>query len=219
LRWVWAHTEREGVNDPGAFPAAPELVEALVELEELAEATTIAARLAELAGAQDHPWGLASARRCRAVIGLAGAYSDLDAAELDDVVREYTGLGLRFEAARSLLALGRAQRRHRKWGAARATLERSAAAFDELGSPGWAEAARAELERVGARRTPDAGELTPAERRVAQLAAQGLTNKEIAQSLVVTVSTVEFHLSRTYAKLGIRSRAQLAGRLAAQPAD
>jgi len=219
LRWVWAHTEREGVNDPGAFPAAPELVEALVELEELAEATTIAARLAELAGAQDHPWGLASARRCRAVIGLAGAYSDHDVAELDDVVREYTGLGLRFEAARSLLALGRAQRRHRKWGAARATLERAAAAFDELGSPGWAEAARAELERVGARRTPDAGELTPAERRVAQLAAQGLTNKEIAQSLVVTVSTVEFHLSRTYAKLGIRSRAQLAGRLAAQPAD
>jgi DNA-binding NarL/FixJ family response regulator len=93
-------------------------------------------------------------------------------------------------------------------------LERAAVAFDELGTPGWAEGAQSELARVGARRAPDAGELTPAERRVAELAAQGLTNKEIAQSLVVTVSTVEFHLSKTYAKLGIRSRAQLANRLA-----
>jgi DNA-binding NarL/FixJ family response regulator len=86
----------------------------------------------------------------------------------------------------------------------------------ELGSHGWAEASRAELERVGARKAPDAGELTRAERRVAELAAQGLTNKEIAQRLVVTVSTVEFHLSKTYAKLGIHSRAQLAARLAPQ---
>ena len=57
-------------------------------------------------------------------------------------------------------------------------------------------------------------EADAAERRVAELAAQGLANKEIAQALVVTVSTVEFHLSKTYAKLGIRSRAQLASRLA-----
>jgi len=117
------------------------------------------------------------------------------------VARDYAGLGLAFDAARSLLLLGRAQRRHRKWGAARDAL-------------GRAEASRAELERVGARKAPDAGELTRAERRVAELAADGLTNKEIAHRLVVTVSTVEFHLSKTYAKLGIRSRAQLAARLA-----
>ena len=81
------------------------------------------------------------------------------------------------------------------------------------GSSGWADAARAELSRVGARRPQGAGELTPTERRVAELAATGLANKEIAQELVVTVNTVEFHLSNTYAKLGIRGRAQLAGRL------
>ena len=68
---------------------------------------------------------------------------------------------------------------------------------------------------MGARKPPPAGELTPAERRVAELAAEGLANKEIARALVVTVSTVEFHLSKTYAKLGVRSRAQLAGRLSA----
>ena len=214
LRWAWGHTEREGVNDPGAFPAAPELVEALVELEELDEAAAVVERLADLAEAQKHPWGLATTRRCLAAIRLARAYDDHEAGELEAVAREFARLGLAFDAARSLLALGRAQRRHRKWGAARDALGRAAAAFEELGSHGWAEASRAELERVGARKAPDAGELTRAERRVAELAVQGLTNKEIAQRLVVTVSTVEFHLSKTYAKLGIRSRAQLAARLA-----
>ena len=125
----------------------------------------------------------------------------------------YELLGLRFDAARSLLALGRAQRRHRKWGAARRSLERAEAAFAELGSPGWADEARAELARVSARRPQPSGELTPAERRVAELAGDGLANKEIARTLFVSVKTVEGHLSHVYAKLGVRSRAQLARRL------
>jgi DNA-binding CsgD family transcriptional regulator len=157
-------------------------------------------------------------RRCRAAIRLAASYDEDDADELEEVARDYARLGLAFDAARSLLVLGRAQRRHRKWGAARDALGRAETAFAGLGSHGWAEASRAELERVGARKAPDGGGLTRAERRVAELAADGLTNKEIAQRLVVTVSTVEFHLSKTYAKLGIRSRAQLAARLA-QPRD
>jgi len=82
-----------------------------------------------------------------------------------------------------------------------------------MGSPGWAEHARSELARVGGRRAPQTGELTPAERRVAELAADGLANKEIAQALFVTVRTVEVHLKHAYAKLGIRSRTQLARRL------
>jgi DNA-binding CsgD family transcriptional regulator len=218
LRSVWRHTEQEGVDDPGAFPAAPELVEALVEVGEVDEASAVVARLAELSQAQEHPWGLVTTRRCRAAIRLAGAYDEDDADELEEVARDYARLGLAFDAARSLLVLGRAQRRHRKWGAARDALGRAETAFAGLGSHGWVEASRAELERVGARKAPDGGGLTRAERRVAELAADGLTNKEIAQRLVVTVSTVEFHLSKTYAKLGIRSRAQLAARLA-QPRD
>jgi DNA-binding CsgD family transcriptional regulator len=214
LRSVWSHTEREGVDDPGAFPAAPELVEALVELDAHDEASAVVARLAALSQAQEHPWGLVTTRRCRAAIRLSRSWDEDDAHDLEEVARDYAGLGLAFDAARSLLLLGRAQRRHRKWGASRDTLGRAVAAFDELGSHGWAAASRSELERVGARKTPDAGALTQAEQRVAELAADGLSNKEIAQRLVVTVSTVEFHLSRTYAKLGIRSRAQLAARLA-----
>ena len=125
----------------------------------------------------------------------------------------YGGLGLAFDEARTLLALGRAQRRAKKWGAARDVLERTVAAFEAIGSPGWADDARAELERVGARKPATSGGLTATERRVADLAVEGLANKEIARTLVVTVNTVEFHLRNAYAKLGIRSRVQLAARL------
>jgi DNA-binding CsgD family transcriptional regulator len=215
LHEVWEHTVREGVRDPGVFPVAPELVEALVERGELERARAVTARLEQLAEEQDHPWGRVTARRCASQTALALVYDDAAATDLEHTAETYTRLGLRFDAARSLIALGREQRRSRKWGAARATLRRAEAAFDELQSPGWAEQARSELERVGARRPSPAGELTPTERRVADLAAQGLANKEIAQALVVSVSTVEFHLSNTYAKLGVRSRTQLAARLAA----
>ena len=62
----------------------------------------------------------------------------------------------------------------------------------------------------------DADELTPSERRVAELAAEGLPNKRIASTLYVTVNTVEVHLARAYAKLGVHSRSQLAGALSAR---
>jgi DNA-binding NarL/FixJ family response regulator len=113
-----------------------------------------------------------------------------------------------------LLSLGRAQRRLKQWGVARESLEAAVAAFDAIGSDGWAERARADLERVGGRRPRSSGELTPTERQIAELAASGLANKEIARTLDLAVHTVEVHLSRAYARLGIRSRAQLATRLA-----
>ena len=216
LRAVWERTEREGVDDPGTYPVAPDLVEALVEAGELEEAQTVTERLTALSEAQEHPWGLAGSRRCAALVRLGSAYDERAAEELRLAAAAYGALGLPFERARSLLALGRAQRRAKKWGTARESLTRSAAAFDRLGSSGWADDARSELQRVGARRASPAGELTPAERRVAELAADGLANKEIAQALVVTVNTVEFHLRNVYAKLGVRSRAQLAARLVAR---
>ena len=210
LRAVWEHTQREGVDEPGAFPVAPDLVGALAELGEIAEAEAVTERLRVLAEQQEHPWGLAAAERCAAVLRLPD-----EAATLARAADAFEQLGLRGDAAHSLLALGRGLRRHRKWGGARDALERAAAAFEALGSPGWADEARSELERVGARRPTPSGELTPAERRVVELAAGGSSNKEIAQALFVTVRTVEAHLSHAYAKLGVRSRGQLARRLGA----
>lgn len=213
LRTVWEHTEREGVEEPGMFPAAPELVEALVELGLTDEARRVTGRLTTLAEQQDHPWGLASARRCRGLLELpAGAYAEA-ADMLRDAAAEYGRLGLRFDEARTLLALGRGERRLKKWGAARQSLERAVGAFEEIGSAGWVALARSELDRVGARRPQPSGELTAAEARVARLAADGLSNKEIAATLFISVYTVEGHLSKVYAKLGVRSRTRLAARL------
>jgi DNA-binding CsgD family transcriptional regulator len=213
---VWERTQREGVDDPGVFPAAPDLVEALVELGRHDEAQAVTDRLRELAEQQEHPWGLATAKRCDALVRLASpTYNEAAASELAEAAADYGELGLRFDRARSLLALGRAQRRLRKWGAARGSLEQAVSAFEEIGSAGWAEQTRAELARVSGRRRKAAGELTEAERRVVELAVEGLSNKEIARALFVTVPTVETHLSHVYAKLGVRSRAQLAGRLSA----
>jgi DNA-binding CsgD family transcriptional regulator/tetratricopeptide (TPR) repeat protein len=216
LRSVWVHMQREGVDDPGVFPVAPELVEALVELGELDQARAVTDRLRELAEEQEHPWGLTSARRCSALVRLAfQAYDDEAAESLKEAAARYEELGLRVDAARSLLGAGRAQRRRRKWAAARTSLEQAVAHFEAIGSPGWADEARSELARVGGRRAVRRGALTPTELRVAELAADGLANKEIAAALFVTVHTVEVHLSRAYAKLGVRSRSQLAGRMSA----
>lgn len=214
LRAVWEHTEREGVEELGAFPVAPDLAEALAELDHLDEAIAVTDRLRELAGWQEHPWGLATAKRCDAVVRLASGYDEKAAEALEQAAADYHGLGLFFDRARSLLVLGRAQRQHRKWGAARRSLEQAEVAFDEIGSPGWFDESRSELARVGARRPASGGGLTPAEGRVVELAADGRSNKEIARALFVSVKTVEGHLSHAYAKLGVRSRAQLARRMA-----
>jgi DNA-binding CsgD family transcriptional regulator len=77
----------------------------------------------------------------------------------------------------------------------------------------WAERTRRELQRVRARAAPS--ELSATELRIAQLAASGLTNQEIADEAFVSRKTVEANLARAYAKLGIRSRAQLADALTA----
>jgi DNA-binding CsgD family transcriptional regulator len=93
------------------------------------------------------------------------------------------------------------------------SLERAITVFEELGASVWAQHARNELARVGGR-GPSKGELTPTERQLAALVAEGRSNKEVAAVLFVTPKTVETRLSRIYAKLGIHSRGELARRLA-----
>jgi ATP/maltotriose-dependent transcriptional regulator MalT len=214
LRPLWEHAAREGIDDPGVLPVGGDLAEALLGLDDVEAAREVTARLRRLAEDQSHPWAEVSVRRCEALLLLA-ANTETDSADagLAQAAVDYAALGLRHDAARSLLTLGRAQRRRRKWAAARDTLEHAAGAFDDLGADGWAAQARLELERVGGRRPSADGALTQAESRVAELAASGRSNKEIAATLVVSVYTVERHLSHVYAKLGVRSRSQLAGRI------
>jgi DNA-binding NarL/FixJ family response regulator len=145
---------------------------------------------------------------------LEAARGDLDAAVVafDRAVEEHEHLPMPFERGRTLLAKGRVHHRRKEKKLADATLREAVRIFEELGSPLWAEQARAELARVGLRRRePD--ELSETERRVAELAADGLSNQEIAQRAFLSVKTVEANLTRVYRKLGIRSRAALARKL------
>ena len=91
----------------------------------------------------------------------------------------------------------RLQRRARKRGAARESLERALATLDKLGAALWAEKARSELARIGGR-APSGRGLTEGERRIAELVAAGKTNKETAATLFISVHTVEDALKRIY---------------------
>ena len=124
----------------------------------------------------------------------------------------------RLERAKALAALGSAFRRARQPKDARDPLARALELADACGAYGLAAHARAELHAAGARPRTTALQgveaLTPSERRVAALAAEGQTNRDIAQALFVTPKTVEVHLSSAYRKLAIRSRHELAAALA-----
>ncbi|MBM7518365.1 helix-turn-helix transcriptional regulator [Nocardioides nitrophenolicus] len=211
LEPVWQHLRRAGFADPGAFPLAPDLVEALVATERRDAAAEVAAALAAVV---DHPWAAAAACRARGHLAVADDADDA-VAHFDEAARRYGDLGWAFDRARCLTYAGAARRALRRVREARAHLEEAVAAFDALGSPGWSRWAAAELGRLGGRRAAGS-RLTDAEHQVARLAAAGRRNREVAAELFISVSTVEATLTRVYAKLGVRSRAELAGRLAAE---
>jgi DNA-binding CsgD family transcriptional regulator len=119
------------------------------------------------------------------------------------------------DRARTRLALGRVLRRVQQRSAAHATLTDALRRFEELGAPLWGGRAREELTRIGGR-APSTGDLTPTEQRIAEYVAAGMTNREVAAALFVTPKTVESALTRVYRKLGVRSRTELARRLADQ---
>ena len=215
LRAVFDHVVSSGVREPGMFPVAPELLEALVLLGDTEEARSVLDWLYEVSVEQAHPWGLAMGARGRVLIGLAdGSLPPAEAAStVDAVAADLSALGLTHDAARAHLVVGSALRRQRQWGLARDHLVRAVGLFESLGAAGWAQTTRGELDRVGGRRPTIDGELSAAEKETARLASEGMPNKAIARQLQVSVSTVEAHLTKAYAKLGVRSRAQLAVRL------
>jgi hypothetical protein len=151
LRRVWGHSLDHDVGDPGAFPVAGDLVEALLLAGDAAEAHGVLARLRRAAVDQRHPWGLVTTRRCAALLQLREGLLDAGVAGLEAAAAAYGDLGLGFDQARTLRTAGNSLRREGRNEPARRVLEQSAARFARLGCTGWAGAARAELACVGAR--------------------------------------------------------------------
>jgi DNA-binding CsgD family transcriptional regulator len=203
-----------GYCDPAATRTAPDEVEALIAVgsfEQAREALSPFERHAEILNRR---WAVGTSARCRGL--LAAAAGDYSAAwnAFERALEVQRQLPEPYEIARTLLAYGIARRRAKSRAAAGDLLEAAASAFDALGAPEWARRARGDATRATGR--ADARDLlTSTERRVAELVAEGHTNKAVAAELFMSVKTVEANLSRIYRKLHIRSRTQLARRLPA----
>ena len=207
-----AFARGQRMSEPGLVRFVPDLVEALVACGRIADAEAHLDWYEGNAERLERVSAQGTAARCRGFLAAAGGdlQTALNAFERARALHERAPMP--FDRARTLLALGSARRRANERRAARTTLIEARALFGSLGASVWEARAQAELGRIGGR-APSSGELTPVETRVAELAAAGRTNREVAASLFLSTRTVEGHLSRIYGKLGIRSRVELARRL------
>ena len=191
------------------FYAVAELAEAAVRSESSEAARSVLRELTPLAELNPSPALLCGLRLARALLSPPDAAEPLYRAALGAVPVDWP-----FERARVHLALGSWLRRHRRPAESRVVLQAAREVFDALGASAWAERARQELRAAGAsspRQDPAAvDQLTPTELHVAQLAAQGLTNREIGERLYVSPRTVSTHLQRMFPKLGVTARGELA---------
>jgi DNA-binding CsgD family transcriptional regulator len=204
-----------GFGEPALFRFHGDAIETLLALGEHDAATALLAELEEQARATGRVWAFTIASRCRALLSAAAGDSDAAYASLDRALELHEQLQEPFERGRTLLVRGALQRRNRKKRSARESLTQALAVFDELGARLWSERAQAELRRIGGRAPATPGVLTPTEERVAALVAAGGTYREVADALFISPKTVQWNLSKIYRKLGVRSRAELAAKLAA----
>jgi DNA-binding CsgD family transcriptional regulator len=207
-----------GVGEPALFPVLPDEIEALIGLDELDQAEPLIEQLDAQGRTLDRPWALATAARGRGLLATARGNPQDALAHLQQALQEHKRITRPFELARTLRAHGMVLRRHKHKAAAKEALEQALGIFQRLGAPLWAEATSAELGRVGLRPAAPVGAsgITAAEARVAELVAAGRSNREVAGELFMSPKTVEAHLSRIYRKLEVRSRAELAHKLARQ---
>ena len=186
-------------------------IELLLELGRIQDAIRVLEVWESDAARVDRAWVSAHATRCRGLVAAAQGEVDRAGTLLGRAVAQHQEVGDPFGMARALLGLGIVRRRERQKLGAREPIQAALDGFEQLGAATWVEKARSELGHIGGR-TREEG-LTPAERRVAVLVAEGRTNREVASALFLTERTVASHLSHVYAKLGVRSRTELAREL------
>lgn len=242
LGWTWiaqARLESARINDQrtvdvlssfAAIDSAGPLVDeqvllpwrtpyalALARLGRVDEAADQAERLTKYASDRQFPSSLGAAARLRGVLaGLRGDFETAEA-ELTSAISEFEEIPMPFDSAQAQYELGCLLRRVGRRKEAAGHLDSARAVFVRLGATPYVERCVGEIASCGLRRKEPAtgspvGTLTATELTVAGLVAGGATNKQVAESLSMSVRTVEHHLRRTYAKLGVRSRSQLAAR-------
>ena len=193
-----------------AIPWQPDYIESLARIGHTVEARAALQSWSATLPADPDDWHRAMVARTRVVV------DDEDAVEELLVAVDGGALGATpIEEARAQLVAGLALRRRRRPAASRQMLTRAASTFARVGSRGWLETVEKELTGHGGKADGDpTASLTAQEMRVAQEIAAGATTRQAASRLFCSPKTIEYHLTRVYAKLGIRSRAALAGRMA-----
>jgi DNA-binding CsgD family transcriptional regulator len=206
------HADSLGVKDIVHDRSEPYHIESLLALGEIDRTRGLLLHLEERGRTLPRLWITATLPRARALVlaaegDVVGALAALDELDVDIASR------LPLDLAWTLLIKGRLLRRAKQKRAAAETLREALEWFEQLGATPWIDQARGELRRVGLR-PPAPTDLTESERRVAELAAKGLTNREVAALLFMSPKTVDANLGRVYRKLGIHSRAELGAQLA-----
>jgi DNA-binding CsgD family transcriptional regulator len=201
--------------------ALPELIEAAARTGNTRLATDATDELAETTRPGGTDWGLGIEARCRALVSEGQAADD----RYREAIERLGRTRLRPELARAHLLYGEWLRRENRRTDARKQLRTAHDLLSAIGMEAFADRARRELLATGgtarkrtARPTVEAGqELTPQEAQIALLARDGLSNPEIGAGLFISAHTVQYHLSKVFAKLGITSRGQLYRVLPAAP--
>jgi DNA-binding CsgD family transcriptional regulator len=199
-----------GLEEPAVAPWAENLAEAYLRVGRGREAEATLEVLERHAERTGRALAHAGAERCRGML----ADDEQVEAHFQRALTWHDRVACPFERARTELCFGERLRRARRRSDAREPLRRALAAFEAIAATPWMDRTSAELRATGERarrRTPEtADRLTPQELQVAQLIAQGATNREAAAALFVTPKTIETHLGHIYRKLGVRSRVELA---------
>jgi DNA-binding CsgD family transcriptional regulator len=200
-----------GWGEPSIRWWSADYAEVLLELGRIDDAVRVLDVWEADATRLEREWVLAQVTRCRGLVAAARGDVEQALSLLAQAVDQHEAVGDPFGRARALLALGIVRRRARQKRTARDAIRAALSGFEQLGAATWVAKARDELGSIGGRRREEG--LTAAERRVAALVADGRTNREVAAALFLGERTVASHLTHIYAKLGVRSRTELARRL------
>ena len=190
--------------------AAADLVDAAIRCDQVPAAQLAVTRLEAWAANTPAPWARALVARCH---GLLAEDEDGDR-YFAEALELHAGGGRPFDTARTALMFGARLRRRRRRAEARRHLRAALESFERLGATPWAEQASAELLATGEtarkRDVSTLTQLTPQELQIVRLVAEGSTNKTIAAQLFLSPRTVDYHLRKVFAKLGLSSRNELA---------